>query len=129
VEEFVNEKLEFAADVAADVADVAVVAVVAVAAVAAAAAVAVAAVVAVVAVVAACTMAVGFEYVVDVEEEDIVAYDQKYRAVDDDAVHYLIMDLMMLHHEQPDNHLTEHYDHVRKRRGTERMISSEEPGY
>ena len=75
----------------------------------------------------ACTFVVGLENTVNVEEEDIVEYDQKYRVVDDDADRYLIMDLMMLNHEQPGIQLMD--DHEMKSREMGRMTLSEEPNY
>jgi hypothetical protein len=77
----------------------------------------------------ACTFVVGLEDTVNVEEEeeeDIVGYDQKYHVADENAVRYLIMDLMMLHHEQEGIQTD---DHERKSREMKRMTSSEEPSY
>jgi len=83
----------------------------------------------------ACTfvavVAVGLEDTVNVEkEEDIVGYDQEYRvadAADENAVRYLIMDLMMLYHGQVGIQLTD--DHERKSREMVRTTLSEEPSY
>jgi hypothetical protein len=76
----------------------------------------------------ACTFVVELEDTVNVEkDEGIVGYDQKYRVADEGAVRYLIMDLMMLNHEQLDTQLTD--DHERKSRGMRRMTLSEEPSY
>jgi len=109
VEEFVNEKLDAEVEVAVAV-EVEVVAVA----------------VAVADDDVACTFVVELEDTVNVEEEeeDIVGYDQKYHVVDDNAVRYLIMDLMMLYHEQAGIQLTD--DHEMKSR--EKRLSVE-PNY